>query len=254
MTLIKSISGIRGTIGGSPGEGLSPLDIVSFTSAYAAWLKRSGRNLNTRVVVGRDARVSGEMVEQLVAGTLNGMGFDVILLGLASTPTVEIAVPLEKADGGIILTASHNPAQWNALKLLNHEGEFISARAGAEIVAMVDQLDFEYEPWDKLGRTMKTEGYDEKHIALVKNLRLVDTDAIRNAGFKVVIDCVNSVGGIILPKLLKELGVKEVVELYTTPDGHFPHNPEPLPENLEAISGKVEGKRCRCGFCRRSGC
>ncbi len=248
MTLIKSISGIRGTIGGKPGEGLTPPDVVNFTSAYATWLLRSGRELQRRIVVGRDARVSGPVVEQLVTGTLNGMGFDVILLGPATTPTVEIAVPLEKADGGIILTASHNPAQWNALKLLNHEGEFLSAIAGSEIVHLVDHMDFSFETYDRLGKVIPAGQYNRKHIELVRDLPLVDTAKIRKAGFRVVIDCVNSVGGLILPDLLKELGVKEVIGLHTEANGLFPHNPEPLPENLGDISRKMKETGADVGF------
>ncbi len=248
MTLIKSISGIRGTIGGKPGEGLTPRDIVSFASAYAGWLLQSGLDLSRRVVIGRDARVSGVMLEQLVSATLNGMGFDTISLGLATTPTVEIAVPLEKADGGIILTASHNPAQWNALKLLNHEGEFLSAEAGNEIVTLAERMDFSYETYDKLGKVINTVDYNRKHIEMVKNLALVDRKLIQSAGLRVVIDCVNSVGGLILPDLLRELGVKEVIELYTEPTGLFPHNPEPLPENLSAISEKVRETGADVGF------
>ncbi len=248
MTLIKSISGIRGTVGGRPGEGLTPPDIVGFTSAYAAWLNRSGRKLSRKVVIGRDARTSGPMVEQLVAGTLNGMGFDTVILGPATTPTVEIAVPLEQADGGIILTASHNPAQWNALKMLNHEGEFLSSEAGMEIVRMAESRDFVFPTWDKLGKNSCTDAYNQEHIDRVCRLDLVDTGKIRAAGFHIVIDCVNSVGGIIIPGLLKALGVKEVTELYTEPTGLFPHNPEPLPEHLTAISAKMKETGADAGF------
>ncbi len=248
MTLIKSISGIRGTIGGNPGDNLTPPDIVGFTSAYAMWLLRSGRELSRRIVLGRDARVSGPMLENLVTGTLTGMGFDVVMIGFATTPTVEIAVPLEKADGGIILTASHNPAQWNALKLLNHEGEFLTARAGSEIVAMAESMDFTYETFDRLGGITRSDEYNQKHIELIKNLRLVDAEKIRKAGFTVVIDCVNSVGGIILPSLLEQLGVKKVTGLYTEPTGLFPHNPEPLPEHLSVISAKMKEAGADVGF------
>ena len=248
MTLIKSISGIRGTIGGITGENLTPPDIVSFTSAYAEWLIKSGRELSRRVVVGRDARISGPMLEQLVAGTLNGMGFDAVILGPATTPTVEIAVPLEHADGGIILTASHNPAQWNALKLLNHDGEFLSAEAGEEIVKMVNGMNFSYQPFDKLGKNVYSGEYNTRHIDLVKNLRLVKPDQIKKAGFKVVVDCVNSVGGLIIPDLLRALGVAEIIELYTDSNGLFPHNPEPLPENLSAISEKMKETGADVGF------
>jgi len=248
MTLIKSISGIRGTIGGKPGESLTPPDIVSFTTAYARWLTETGRELSRRVVVGRDARVSGPMVEQLVAGTLNSMGFDVVMLGLATTPTVEIAVTLEKADGGIILTASHNPAQWNALKLLNHEGEFLSARAGDEIVKMVEAMDFSYPAYENLGKVIPSVDYNQKHIQMVKDLQLVDPALIESAGFKVAVDCVNSVGGLVIPDLLRALGVHEVIELYTEANGLFPHNPEPLPENLSAIAEKIKETGADVGF------
>ena len=248
MTLIKSISGIRGTIGGRPGESLTPPDIVGFTSAYATWLQRTGRKLNRRIVIGRDARVSGPILEQLVAATLNGMGFNVVMLGLATTPTVEIAVPLEKADGGIILTASHNPAQWNALKLLNHEGEFLSAADGNEIVGLAERSDFTFASFDQLGKCTYSDDYSRKHIEMVKNLKLVDTEKIRAAGFRVVIDGVNSVGGLIIPDLLRELGVKEVTGLNTEANGLFQHNPEPLPENLTAISEKVKETGADVGF------
>ncbi len=248
MTLIKSISGIRGTIGGRPGESLTPPDIVGFTAAYATWIQRTGRKLHHRIVIGRDARVSGPLLEQLVAATLNGMGFHVVILGLAATPTVEIAVPLEKADGGIILTASHNPAQWNALKLLNHKGEFLSAAAGNEIVGLAERSDFNFASFDQLGKCTYSDYYNRKHIEMVKNLKLVDTEKIRAAGFRVVIDGVNSVGGLIIPDLLRELGVTEVTGLYTEANGLFQHNPEPLPENLTAISEKVKETGADVGF------
>ena len=239
MTLIKSISGIRGTIGGDPGDGLTPLDIVKFTSAYAAWIKESLGKPDLKVVLGRDARVSGEMVETLVCGTLMGMGVDVLNLGLATTPTVEIAVSMEKADGGIILTASHNPGQWNALKLLNSKGEFISAAEGQRILDIIEAGKYDYAPVENIGQVNDISGYDQKHIDRILELELVDPEIIKKAGLRVVVDCVNSVGGLILPALLKQLGVAEVVELYCEPNGIFPHNPEPLPEHLGDLSAAV---------------
>ena len=239
MTLIKSISGIRGTIGGDPGDGLTPLDIVKFTSAYAALIKESLGKPDLKVVLGRDARVSGEMVETLVCGTLMGMGVDVLNLGLATTPTVEIAVSMEKADGGIILTASHNPGQWNALKLLNNRGEFISAAEGQRILDIIEAGKYDYAPVENIGQVNDISGYDQKHIDRILELELVDPEIIRKAGLKVVVDCVNSVGGLILPALLEQLGVAEVVELYCDPSGIFPHNPEPLPEHLGDLSAAV---------------
>ncbi len=239
MTLIKSISGIRGTIGGKPGDGLTPLDIVKFTSAYAAWVMEQSGKKGGSIIVGRDARTSGEMVEQLVCGTLAGMGMNVVNLELATTPTVEIAVTGEKASGGIILTASHNPGQWNALKLLNEKGEFISAEDGQRILDLAAGVQFEYAPVENIGSVTRMGDYAERHISKVLALDLVDTNAIRAAGLKVVVDCVNSVGGIVLPSLLKQLGVKEVIELYCEPNGLFPHNPEPLPEHLTDLSETV---------------
>ena len=239
MTLIKSISGIRGTIGGDPGDGLTPLDIVKFTSAYAALIKESLGKPDLKVVLGRDARVSGEMVETLVCGTLMGMGVDVLNLGLATTPTVEIAVSMEKADGGIILTASHNPGQWNALKLLNNRGEFISAAEGQRILDIIEAGKYDYAPVENIGQVNDISGYDQKHIDRILELELVDPEIIRKAGLRVVVDCVNSVGGLILPALLEQLGVAEVVELYCDPSGIFPHNPEPLPEHLGDLSAAV---------------
>lgn len=247
MTLIKSISGIRGTIGGKPGEGLSPIDVVRFTSAYGTWIKKQSGSKKVTVVVGRDARISGEMVKNLVIGSLQGLGIDVVHIGLATTPTTELAVTAEKADGGIILTASHNPRQWNALKLLNNRGEFLTGDNGAEVLALADAEAFEYASVDELGKITEKD-YTDYHINHVLGLRLVDRDTIAKAGFKVAIDCVNSVGGIVLPKLLKELGVKEVVELYTTPNGEFPHNPEPLPEHLTEISAVIKNKGADLGF------
>lgn len=238
MSLIKSISGIRGTIGGKAGEGLTPVDVVKFTSAYGAWvLENTG---NPKIVIGRDARISGEMVSKLVSATLQGMGIQVIDLGLSTTPTVEFAVPLEKAGGGIILTASHNPIQWNALKLLNSKGEFISDSEGKDILDKAEKEDFSFAEVKKLGGYILIEDYIDRHIQHVLDLELVDVEAIKARNFKIVVDAVNSTGGIAIPKLLKALGVNEVEEMFCTPDGHFPHNPEPLPENLRDISNKLE--------------
>lgn len=237
MALIKSISGIRGTIGGAAGEGLTPLDIVKFTSAYGSWaVKRTGIK---KIVLGRDARISGTMVNNLVIGTLQGLGIDVIDLGLSTTPTVEVAVPDEQAAGGIILTASHNPKQWNALKLLNEKGEFISDIDGKEVLEIAESSDFIYADVDDLGTVTNDDSYLQKHIDKILALPLVDVAAITKANFKVVIDCVNSTGGIFVPALLKALGVNTVHKLFCEPDGHFPHNPEPLPENLVALSHEV---------------
>ncbi len=237
MTLIKSISGIRGTIGGTSGNGLTPVDIVKFTAAFGQWVINSGAN--KKVVVGRDARISGEMVRNLVVGTLQGMGIDVIDVGLSTTPTVEIAVPLEQAGGGIILTASHNPKQWNALKLLNSKGEFISDKDGKELLVLAESNTIDFAEVMELGTVVHDNSYGQKHINQILALPLVDVDAIRKCNFRVVIDCVNSTGGIFLPLLLNALGVTQIVELYCTPDGKFPHNPEPLPENLNALSTEV---------------
>lgn len=248
MTLIKSISGIRGTIGGRAGEGLTPLDVVKFTSAYSEFLKRrSGKNKLT-VVVGRDARISGKMVSDLVIGALSGYGVDVIDLGLSTTPTVEVAVTAENADGGIILTASHNPKQWNALKLLNEKGEFISGEDGAQLLTIAENEDFNFADVDKLGSVRVINDYIERHIQMILNLPLVDVDVIRRANFHVAIDCVNSTGGIALPKLLKALGVANVTELYCEPTGYFPHNPEPLPEHLGELSEVIKKSRADVGF------
>lgn len=249
MALIKSISGIRGTIGGKPGEGLSPVDIVKFTAAFATFIgKKSGGKKRLTLVIGRDARISGEMVTNLVIGTLQGMGVDVIDLGLSTTPTVEIAVPLEKADGGIILTASHNPKQWNALKLLNEKGEFISETDGAEVLNIAENERYSFAEVNNLGRVTQNDTYLQKHIDLILNLPLVDVAAIRAAKFKVVVDAVNSTGGIFVPKLLEALGVNEVVPLYCDPTGEFPHNPEPLPENLRDISKLVVKEKAQVGI------
>jgi phosphomannomutase len=247
MTLIKSISGIRGTIGGKPNDGLSPLDIVRFTSAYGTWLQKSNSN-KLKVVIGRDARISGEMVSNLVVGTLQGLGIDVIDLGLSTTPTVEIAVPMENADGGIILTASHNPKQWNALKLLNNKGEFISGEDGTELLAIAEANAFNYAEVDDLGVYSKNDSYLEKHIQSILDMDLVDVEAIKSKNYKVAIDCVNSTGGIFLPALLKALGVTNIIELYCEPNGEFPHNPEPLPENLTEISKQIKKQGADVGF------
>ena len=247
MTLIKSISGIRGTIGGKSGEGLSPLDIVKFTAAFGTWITKRSDNKRIKMVVGRDARVSGEMVNHVVNGTLIALGIDVVNIGFATTPTVELAVQAENADGGIILTASHNPGQWNALKLLNNKGEFITAQDGEEVLYIADKEKFEFSQADKLGK-ITTNNYNNFHINKILELDLVDRELIRNAGLKIVVDCVNSVGGIVIPELLEALGVKEVVELYCSPTGIFPHNPEPVPENLTAISEKVKETGSDLGF------
>lgn len=237
MALIKSISGIRGTIGGATGDNLTPVDVVKFAAAYGTLLKRKEGAI--KVVIGRDARLSGEMVSNLVTSTLQGLGIDVIDLGLSTTPTVEIAVPAEKASGGIILTASHNPIQWNALKLLNEKGEFISGKEGEEILKIAEGEEFDFAQVTRLGKYEKKEGYIQKHIDQILNLPLVDVDAVKNKGFKVVVDAVNSTGGIAVPLLLKALGVS-VKELYCEPTGHFPHNPEPLPEHLTDICREMK--------------
>ena len=234
MTLIKSISGIRGTIGGPVGDGLSPVDVVKFTSAYAKIIRKSSTIKTNKIVVGRDARLSGKMVEKLVCGTLMGMGFDVVNIGLASTPTTELAVTMEGACGGIILTASHNPKQWNALKLLNEKGEFLNKEEGEEVLALAENDDYEYVEVTELGKEINKD-YTDKHIEAVLGLKLVDVEAIKKANFKVALDCVNSVGGIILPKLLNALGVNTVTSLYGEPTGDFQHNPEPLEKNLQDI-------------------
>jgi len=248
MTLIKSISGIRGTIGGKPGENLTPLDVLKFTAAFGIWTKEKSKKEKCTIVVGRDARISGPMVEQIVCGTLMGLGIDVINAGLATTPTVEIAVTEINADGGIILTASHNPRQWNALKLLNSNGEFLSDIDGKNILKIAESDSFQFAEVDKLGHIEINTDFDLIHINKILALPLVDVKAIKAAGLKVAIDCVNSVGGKILPVLLKKLGVKEVIELYCIPNGLFPHNPEPLPENLGEISKLVKEKKADLGF------
>ena len=248
MTLIKSISGIRGTIGGTPEEGLNPLAIVKFVAAYATFIRKNTKITTNKIVVGRDARISGPMVKQVVLGTLTGMGFDVVDIDLATTPTTELAVTMEGACGGIILTASHNPKQWNALKLLNEKGEFLNAAEGAAVLALAEKEDFQFADVDHLGKVITDTSYIQKHIDAVLKLDLVDVDAIRAANFKVAVDCVNSVGGIAIPALLKALGVEQIVELNCEPTGHFAHNPEPLPENLTAISELIKKERADVGF------
>lgn len=246
MALIKSISGIRGTIGGKTGDNLTPVDVVKFAAAFGTLLKRN--NPKTKIVIGRDARMSGEMVNNLVCSTLQGLGIDVVDLGLSTTPTVEIAVPLEKASGGIILTASHNPAQWNALKLLNAKGEFISGADGEEVLRIASKEDFDFAQVDKLGKYTANNSYIKKHIDLCLKHKLVDVKAIKAAKFKIAVDAVNSTGGIVVPQLLKALGVKKVVELYCEPNGKFPHNPEPLPEHVTKISSVVKKEKCHLGI------
>lgn len=248
MTLIKSISGIRGTIGGAPGEGLTPVDAVKFASAYGTWLKLKTPNAALKVVIGRDARLSGDMINQLVCATLCGLGIEVIDLGLSTTPTVEIAVPLEKAHGGIILTASHNPKQWNALKLLNNKGEFISGQDGSDLLEIAEKEEFDFADVDSIGTYRKDDSYLQKHIDLILNLPLVNKEAISNANFSVVVDAVNSTGGIFIPKLLEALGVTKITELYCDPTGHFPHNPEPLPEHLTELSTSVIDNKADFGI------
>lgn len=248
MTLIKSISGFRGTIGGRPGDTLNPLDIVKSVSAFAMLRRRSVKGGCGKIVVGRDARISGPMVSQVVCGTLMGLGYDVVNIGLASTPTTELAVVFEKADGGIIITASHNPRQWNALKLLNENGEFLNKDEAEEVVRIADEENFEYADVDHLGSYREDFSFDEKHINLVKSLELVDVDAISKAGFRVAVDTVNSVGGIILPKLFNALGVKTVKGLYTDPTGDFKHNPEPLEKNLGDIMSLMSKGGFDIGF------
>jgi phosphomannomutase len=248
MALIKSISGIRGTVGGKPGESLSPVDIVKFAAAFGTWVQLRHKKSGLKVIVGRDARKSGPMVNNLVITTLRSLGINVMDLGMATTPTVELAVTGTHADGGIIITASHNPAEWNALKLLNEKGEFLSANDGMEVLEIAKSEDFNFISNDLTGSLVQDESWSKKHIDLILALKLVDIKTIRNAGFTVAIDCVNSVGGIILPQLLKSLGVDNVFELNTIPDGNFAHNPEPLPENLKGISEFVVRKKADIGF------
>ncbi len=247
MTLIKSISGIRGTIGGNVGENLTPIDAVKFASAYGTFLKNNLQKDKLTIVIGRDARISGPMIHQLVMQTLVGLGIDIIDLGLSTTPTVEVAVPLEKADGGIILTASHNPKQWNALKLLNNKGEFLSGAEGALILDIAESDDFDFADVDNLGTVTEITDYMDKHINEVLNLKLVDTEAVKSKKFKVVVDGVNSSGGIVIPALLEKMGV-EVVKLYCEPNGHFPHNPEPLKEHLKDICELVVKEQADFGI------
>ena len=247
MTLIKSISGIRGTIGGKVGDNLTPVDAVKFASAYGTWLKNYSGKDKLSVVIGRDARISGPMIHNLVVNTLVGLGIDVIDLGLSTTPTVEVAVPLEKADGGIILTASHNPKQWNALKLLNEKGEFLNGVEGEKILEIAEAEAFDFSDVDSLGTIVENDAYMDIHIDEVLNLPLVDVAAVKAAQFKVVVDGVNSSGGVIIPKLLELMGV-EVVKLYCEPNGHFPHNPEPLKEHLTDISALVVAEKAHLGI------
>ena len=247
MTLLKSISGIRGTIGGKVGDNLTPVDAVKFASAYGTFLKQNSNKEKLKVVIGRDARISGPMIHNLVMNTLLGLGIDVIDLGLSTTPTVEIAVPLENADGGIILTASHNPKQWNALKLLGSNGEFLNAAEGEKILQIAEAEEFSFAEVDDLGRYKKNQKYIDIHITEVLKLPLVNIEAIKKANFKVVVDAVNSTGGIAIPALLKELGV-ECVELYCSPNGQFPHNPEPLKEHLTDISELVVKEKAHLGI------
>jgi phosphomannomutase len=248
MSLIKSISGIRGTIGGKPGDGLSPLDIVKFTAAYATFIRNNSTRTTNVIVVGRDARLSGHVVNDIVVGTLTGMGFDVVNIGLASTPTTELAVVWEKACGGIIITASHNPTQWNALKLLNEDGEFLNDAQGKEVLRIAEAEDFEFAPVEKLGHEFKNETYNRRHIESVLNLKLVDVEAIKKANFTVAVDAVNSVGGVVIPQLLRALGVKNVIEMNCEATGKFAHTPEPIPENLTGISGALKSGIADVGF------
>lgn len=248
MTLIRSISGIRGTIGGAPGTGLTPLDVVRYTAAFGKVLRQRSGTSKPRIVLGRDARPSGPMVADLVRGTLVGLGYEVLDLGLATTPTVEMAVPGEGAVGGIILTASHNPVQWNALKLLNEKGEFISAAEGAEVLRLAEADALDFAAVHDLGSVRMVDGWLEKHIAEILALDLVDVPAIKAAAFTVVVDAVNSVGGIAVPQLLYALGVKRVVELHCTPDGNFPHDPEPLPANLQDLCNTVRSEQADLGI------
>jgi len=248
MTLIKSISGIRGTIGGLVGENLTPIDVVKFASAYGVWVKQQRKKTSYKIVVGRDARISGDMIHSLVMNTLVGMGINIVDVGLSTTPTVEVAVPMEHADGGIILTASHNPKQWNALKLLNKNGEFLNANEGQKILDYAkNEATIQFAEVDNLGTIVKNDAYIDLHIDEILNLNLIDTNRIKNARFKVVVDAVNSTGGIAVPLLLERLGV-EVVKLYCDPNGHFPHNPEPLKAHLTDLSEWVKKHRADFGI------
>jgi phosphomannomutase len=248
MTLIKSISGIRGTIGGRSGNNLSPPDLVKFSSAFGEWIKMNSRNKRKKIVIGRDARISGDMLNRIICGSLNAMGIDIVDVGLATTPSVEMAVTKLGAEGGIIISASHNPEQWNALKLLNSKGEFISARDGNEILKLADNEDFSYAEVNELGTITYDNTTSDHHISSILGLELVNKDAIVKSGFKVVIDCVNSVGGIIIPDLLSALGVKEIVKLFCDPSDKFPHNPEPLPQHLTDISKAMIKHKADVGF------
>ena len=248
MSLIKSISGIRGTIGGAPGEGLSPVDVVKFTAAYAHFISKTITRTNRTIVVGRDARLSGPMVNSLVEATLTGMGFDVVNIGLASTPTTEVAVVMEKACGGIIITASHNPKQWNALKLLNENGEFLNDAQGKEVLRIAENDEYTFADIDSIGHAYTNNTYDAKHIESVLALDLVDRDAIAKADFTVAVDAVNSVGGVVIPRLLRALGVKNIIELNCEATGKFAHTPEPIPENLTQISDLMRSGKADVGF------
>jgi phosphomannomutase len=248
MTLIKSISGIRGTIGGKPGDNLSPPDVVKFAAAFGTWINRQRNCDRTSIVIGRDGRVTGKLVSTLVSSSLQSLGIDVVDLGMASTPTVEVAVTGLKADGGVIITASHNPANWNALKLLNGKGEFLSSSDGSEVLQIAESEDFDFSVYSKIGSVVNDDSWDEKHVNLVTQLNLVDIEAIKSASLTVAVDCINSVGGIILPQLLKRLGIKNIILLNSDPDGNFAHNPEPLPENLKEISEIVIKEKADVGF------
>tara|TARA_B110000305_G_scaffold237365_1_gene300523 strand:+ start:1880 stop:3265 length:1386 start_codon:yes stop_codon:yes gene_type:complete len=248
MTLIKSISGIRGTIGGKVNEGLTPVDAVKFAAAFGTWLIRRNPNAKVKVVIGRDARISGQMISDLVSSTLVGLGIDVINLGLSTTPTVEVAVPIEGAHGGIILTASHNPKQWNALKLLNQKGEFISGSDGELVLSIADNEDFDFAEVDDLGHVTNDDSYLQKHIDAILELDVINKEAIEAADFSVVVDAVNSTGGIFVPAMLEALGVQNITKLYCDPTGEFPHNPEPLPEHLQDLSAKIKETGADLGF------
>jgi phosphomannomutase len=248
LALIKSISGIRGTIGGKSGQGLTPVDIVKYTSAFGFWVKKYAKNQRIHIVVGRDARISGDMVNNLVLGTLQGLGIDAIDIGVSTTPTVEIAVAEEQAAGGIIITASHNSKQWNALKLLNERGEFISEKEGAEVLKIAEEDAFSFAEVNVLGQVKRNDTYFQKHISKILALELIDVEAIRAKKFKVVIDCVNSSGGIVLPQLLNALGIEDIVKLFCEPNGEFQHNPEPLPENLRELSKAVTKNKAHLGL------
>src|SRR4029077_16141794 len=250
MTLIKSISGIRGTIGGNGDGGLTPSEIVKYTAAFGSWIKRNqkGKDKKARIVIGRDARMSGPMVQSIVVATLQALGIDITDIGLATTPTVELAVALEKADGGIIITASHNPKNWNALKMLNSRGEFISKADGKDVLAIAQKEEFQYVQVNGLGQVKTDDTYGQKHIDMILKLPLVDVKAIKAKKFKIVIDAVNSVGGVIVPQLLQQLGVETIFPLFCEPTGNFSHEAEPLPENLTELSKTVIKKNANLGF------